>query len=194
LLASVFDASQQGWGACTYQYADSPPECEDEGQHRLLNKEPKRVIQWISKAWSPHAQSMPCFYRESLARLLTLGHFRNLIETQEGKAGTTIYSDHLPSIKEASLSNKGQLSTWRIHETADLMSIVQTLFKPGAALTVADALSRIAREGEDIHNIGLPLFIEILLRNLPDSVRKAEHLRVNAEKDTPLASKVANTS
>ena len=131
-----------------------------------------------------------CFYRESLARLLTLGHFRNLIETQEGKAGTTIYSDHLPSIKEASLSNKGQLSTWRIHETADLMSIVQTLFKPGAALTVADALSRIARGGKDIHNIGLPLFIEILLKNLPDSVRKAEHLRAKAEKDTPLASRM----
>ena len=151
------DASLLGWGACAYQYADKPPEdCEDEGRYRLLTKKPKRVIQWISKAWSPYEQSLPCFYRESLARLLTLEHFRNLIETQEGKAGTTIYTDHLPALKEASLSNKGQLSTWRIHETADLMSIVQTLFKPGAALTVADALSRIARVGEEIHNIGLP--------------------------------------
>jgi hypothetical protein len=125
------DASQQGWGACAYQYAAEPPrtcEDEDEGQYRLLNKSPKRVIQWISKAWTPHEQSMPCFYRESLARLLALEHYRNLIETQEGKAGSTIYTDHLPALKEASLSNKGQLSTWRIHETADLMSIIQTLF------------------------------------------------------------------
>ena len=148
------------------------------------------MIQWISKAWSPHEQSLPCFYRESLARLLTLEHFRNLIETQEGKAGTTIYTDHLPALKEASLSNKGQLSTWRIHETADLMSIVQTLFKPGAALTVADALSRIARVGEEIHNIGLPLLLDLLPKRLPDSVRGAEAIRVNAEKDTPLASRM----
>ena len=42
------------------------------------------------------------------------------------------------------------------------MAIVQTLYKPGAALTVADALSRIARDGEVIHNIGLPLFLRLL--------------------------------
>jgi hypothetical protein len=54
---------------------------------------------------------MPCFYRESLARLLALDHYRNLIETQETKAGTTVYMDHLPALKEANLSNKGQLST-----------------------------------------------------------------------------------
>ena len=126
------DASQQGWGACAYQYAESLPSgCEDEERFRPLNKAPKRVIHWISKAWTPHEQSMPCFYRETLARLLTLEAFRNLIATQEPESGTTIYSDHLPSISEASLSNKGQLSAWRIHETADLMSIVQTLYKPG---------------------------------------------------------------
>jgi hypothetical protein len=39
------DASQQGWGACAYQYAEEPPpECEDEGRVRLLNKTHKRVI------------------------------------------------------------------------------------------------------------------------------------------------------
>jgi transposase InsO family protein len=190
------DASQQGWGACAYQYAGEAPadvgeeEGEDEGRFRLLNKDPKRVIQWISKAWTPHEQSMPCFYRESLARLLALDHYRNLIETQETKAGTTVYTDHLPALKEANLSNKGQLSTWRIHETADLMSIVQTLFKPGSALTVADALSRIAREGEELHSIGLPLFMDLLLKQLPDSVRETLSIRVNAEKDTPLASRI----
>ena len=70
------------------------------------------------------------------------------------------------------------------------MSIIQTLFKPGSALTVADALSRMAREGEVLHNIGLPLFLEYLLNYLPDSVKTALSLRVNAEKDTPLAARM----
>ena len=70
------------------------------------------------------------------------------------------------------------------------MSIVQTLFKPGAALTVGDSLSRIAREGEVLHNMGLPLFMDRLLKLLPDSVKSAESLRVNAEKDTALAARM----
>ena len=39
------DASQQGWGACAYQYAEEPPPgCGDEERYRLLNKQAKRVI------------------------------------------------------------------------------------------------------------------------------------------------------
>ncbi len=46
------DSSDEGWGACTYQYTDSTPLGEDEGKHFLLSKRPKRIIQWISKAWA----------------------------------------------------------------------------------------------------------------------------------------------
>ncbi len=57
--------------------------------------------------------------------MLCLEHFRNLIETQALDAGTTVYTDHAPSTYVGSLSNKGRLSTWRIHETSDLTGIVQ---------------------------------------------------------------------
>ena len=185
------DSSQDGWGACAYQYADiPPPECDDEGRYRLLNKSPKRVIAWISKAHTEHEKKLPCFYRETLARLLALQHFRNLIETQDPKAGTTVYTDHLPSLKEASLSNKGQLSTWRIHETADLNSVVQTLHRKGITMIVSDGLSRIKRKGCDMEMVLLPLVFKELLTRLPDGVRKAEHIRVSAERDTVAAARI----
>ncbi len=83
---------------------------------------------------------MPIFYKETIARrLLTFEHFRNLIETQQKPGhGITCYSDHLPGIKSSSLSNKGKLSTWRIHETSDLTSIVETLYKSGPTMAVTD--------------------------------------------------------
>ena len=106
------DSSGEGWGACAYQYVESAPEGRDEGKHFLLSKKPKRIIQWISKACTPYEKkSLPIFYEETIARILSLEQFRNLIETQSLGSGTTCYSDHLPGIKSTSLSNKGKLST-----------------------------------------------------------------------------------
>ena len=100
-------------GVLAYQYEHEPPHLVvDEGRYRLMGKAPKRVVAWISKAHTPYEKALPCFYRETLARLWALEYFRNLIETQEPSAGSTVYTDHLPGLKEASLSNKGQLSTW----------------------------------------------------------------------------------
>jgi hypothetical protein len=49
----------------------------------LLSKKPKRIIEWISKAWTTYEmKSLPIFYKETIARILALEHFRNLIETQ----------------------------------------------------------------------------------------------------------------
>ncbi len=105
---------------------------EDEGRHMLMSKLPKRVVEWVSKAWTEFEKELPVFYREALARLLCLEHFRNLIETQALDTGTTVYTDHAPSTYVGSLSNKRRLSTWRIHETSDLTGIVQeTLYKAG---------------------------------------------------------------
>jgi hypothetical protein len=65
-------------------------------------------IDWVSKAWTPYEKkSLPIFYKETIGRLLTLEQNRNLIETQEVEHGVTCYSDQLPGIKNASLSNKG---------------------------------------------------------------------------------------
>ena len=189
------DACEYGWGACAYQYADEPTDTqfEDEGRHRLLSKEPKRVVEWMSKAWTAHERELPCFYREALARLLCLEHFRNLIETQDVNSGTTIYTDHAPSTYKGSLSNKGRLSSWRIHETQDLADMVQTLYKAGIHLSpphgLADALSRLPR-GQGFYRLQLPAIMDILLENLPASVKELPNIRVNAEKDTVLAARI----
>ena len=148
------------------------------------------MISWISKAHTPHEKSLPCFYRETLARLLTLQYFRNLIETQDPKAGTTVYTDHLPSVGETSLSNKGQLSTWRIHETADLNSIVQTLHKRGETMVVSDGLSRLKRKGHTMEMVLLPLVFKELLCRLPQEIKSARTIRVFAEKDTVAAARL----
>ena len=178
------------------EYADDPSEgpFEDEGRHRLLSKRPKRVVEWISKAWTDYERdNLPTFYREALGRLLCLEHFRNLIETQEVNAGTTVYTDHAPSTYKGSLSNKGKLSSWRIHETQDLADVVQTLYKGGVFLGpphgLADPLSRIPR-GESFYRLQLPAVLDILLEHLPPVVKTLKHIRVNAEKDTVLAARV----
>ena len=91
------DSSDDGWGACAFQYVDRAPPGESEGKHYLLSKKPKRIIAWISKAWTTYEKkSLPIFYKETIARLLTFEHYRNLIESQSPGAGVTCYSDHLP--------------------------------------------------------------------------------------------------
>jgi hypothetical protein len=46
---------------------------------------------------------LPVFYRESLARLLALERYRNLIETNIA-AGITLYTDHKPGVRILSLN------------------------------------------------------------------------------------------
>jgi hypothetical protein len=94
----------------------------------MFSKNPKRIIAWLSKAWTPYEQqSLLIFYKETIIRLLTLENLWNLIETQEVGHGITCYSDHLHGIKNVSLSNIGKISAWRIHETLELTAIVETL-------------------------------------------------------------------
>ena len=82
---------------------------------------------------------LPVFYRESLARLLALERYRNLIETNI-IAGITLHTDHKPGLFENSLSNKVQLSAWRLLEAADLLSIVENLYHTGGKMLLADPL------------------------------------------------------
>jgi hypothetical protein len=83
-------------------------------------------------------KELPVFYREALARLLRLEHFRNLIETQALDAGTTVYTDHAPSTYVGSLSNKGRLSTWRITRLPTL----QGSYRPSIRLDSTWVLAR----------------------------------------------------
>jgi hypothetical protein len=138
------DASDVGWGACAYQMLKAYiGDQKDEGRMRIGDTGPRQIIQWISKAWTTHELTLPVFYRESLARiLLSLEKFRNLIETNI-EAGITLYTDHKPALFENSLSNKGQLSAWKLAEVADLLSIVENLYRQGGKMLFADPLSRV---------------------------------------------------
>ncbi len=90
---------------------------------------------------------LPVFYRESLARVLTLERLRNLIETNID-AGITLYTDHKPALFENSSSNKGQLNAWKLTEVADLMAIVEHIYRQGSGMLLADPLSRVCAPTE----------------------------------------------
>ena len=150
ILFIEVDASDVGWGACAYQMRvpfEGDP--KDEARMRVGDTGPRNIIQWVSKAWTDHELKLPVFYRETLARLLVLERFRNLIETNIS-AGAALYTDHKPGLFEESLSNKGQLSAWRIAETADLQSIVEHHYRQGSKMLLADPLSRSFRHSLNI--------------------------------------------
>ncbi len=105
--------SDDGWGACAHLFAMDHPIDVKAGNANMFSKDPKRIIYWISKAWTPYEKlSLLVFYEEAIiTRLLNLKHLRNLIETKKTKHGITCYSNHVPGINNASLSNKGKLLT-----------------------------------------------------------------------------------
>jgi hypothetical protein len=96
ILFIEVDASDVGWGACAYQTrVPFEGDIKDEARMRVGDTGPRNIIQWVSKAWTDHELKLPVFYRETLARLLVLERFRNLIETNIS-AGAALYTDHKP--------------------------------------------------------------------------------------------------
>ena len=168
------NASDVGWGARAYQFVDIfvQKNLFDDGKHRLQNcmNDQKRIIQWISKAWTKDQLKLPALYREALAKSMMLQYFRNLIEANFD-AGVTAFTDHQPSLFESSLSNKGQLSQWRICEVADLNSMGRTLYCPGPKLKISDSLSRMCSQPEGLYDLLLPAKLKALLNCLPESDR-----------------------
>ncbi len=57
-------------------------------------------------------------------------------------------------------------------------------------MAIADPLSRLARQEHQLDNLDLPLMLEMLLKELPKSVRNALSIRVNAEKDPMVATRI----
>ena len=160
----------------------------EQARGRVNDTGQRKVIEWISKAWNEHELKLPVFYRETLARLLCLERFRNLIETNI-IAGVALYTDHKPGLFENSLSNKGQLSAWRIAETADLQSLVQTHYRQGSKMLLADPLSRLCSPSSGFFDPTLPAKLQALLKYLPDTLRNHENVRVYAYKDTAALSR-----
>jgi hypothetical protein len=104
-------------------------------------------------------------------------------------AGIALYTDHKPGLFENSLSNKGQLSAWRIAKTADLQSIVQTHYRQGSKMLLADALSRLCSPSSGFFYPTLPAKLQALLRYLPKNMKNHENVRVYAFKDTAALSR-----
>ncbi len=104
--------------------------------------------------------------------MLALEKYRNLIETSIG-ADITLYTDHKLGLFENSLSNKGQLSAWRLLETADLLSIVENLYRTGGKMLLADPLSRICAPSDGFYDVELPAKIHALLQHLCRSFPKS---------------------
>jgi hypothetical protein len=161
-------------------WTDDP---EEEGRGRQGDTSARMVIQWTSKAWTAFELKLPVFYRESIARLLALEKYCNLIETNIS-AGITLYTDHKPELYENSLSNMGQLSAWRLLETADLLSIVENLYRTGGKMLLAEPLSRLCAPTEGFYDVFLPRKVSTLLEHLPQQVAECKSMRVSANKDT----------
>ena len=69
------DSSDDGWSADAYQFTMDHPIDAEAGKANTFSKNPKRIINWISKAWTPYEkQSLPIFYEEAIARVFTLEH------------------------------------------------------------------------------------------------------------------------
>jgi hypothetical protein len=58
-------------------------------------------------------------------------------------------------------------------------------------MSIADPLSRLVRQEHRVENLDLPVLLEMLLSELPQELRTAQHIRVNAEKDTQVATRMA---
>ena len=57
-------------------------------------------------------------------------------------------------------------------------------------MAIADPLSRLVRQEHRVENLDLPVLLEMLLSELPDDIRNAQHIRLNAEKDTHVVTRM----
>ncbi len=101
-----------------------------------------------------------------------------------------MYTDHEPGLYAEALSNKGQLSEWRIAEVADLNSIVKTIHQAESRMAIADPLSRLCSPSGGLYDKALPRKHATLLKHLPDRIKDARIVRVHANKDTAEAARI----
>jgi hypothetical protein len=78
----------------------------------------------------------------------------------------------------------------RIVETSYLTVIVEVLYKSRPTIVIVDSLSRLARQENQLDNLGFPLMLETLLKERPSTVRNTLSIRVNAGKDTIFVSRI----
>jgi hypothetical protein len=88
------------------------------------------------------------------------------------------------------LSNKGQLSAWKLAEVSDLLSIVENLYRQGGKMLFADPLSRVCAPTEGWYDPSIPSKVATLLKHLPDAIRETPRIKLYAGKDTSGISKI----
>ncbi len=112
----------------------------------------------------------------------------NLIETNIS-VGAALYTDRKPGLFEESLSNKGQLSAWRIAETADLQSLVEHHYRQGSKMLLAGPLSRICAPSSRFYDPSLPSKFQALTKYLPNTIKLIKTIRLYDNKDTTALSR-----
>ncbi len=103
---------------------------------------------------------------------------------------STLHTDHKPALFENSLSNKGQLSAWKLTEVADLMAIVERVNRQGSGMLLADPLSRVCAPTEGWYDPTLPRKLSALLFHLTAGVKSNENIRVYCHQDTIAAARI----
>jgi hypothetical protein len=83
-----------------------------------------------------------------------------------------------PAFFENSLSNKEQLSAWKHTEVADLMAIVERVYRQGSGMLLVDPLSRVCAPTEGWYDPTLPRKLAALLSHLTAEVKSNENIRV----------------
>ena len=73
---------------------------------------------------------------------------------------------------------------------ADLLSIVENLYRQGGKMLFADPLSRVCGPTEGWYDPSLPRKLAALFVHLPDEVRNNPNLRVYSGKDTYAAGRL----
>ena len=68
--------------------------------------------------------------------------------------------------------------------------IVVALYKSRPTMVIVDSLSRLARQENQLDNLGFRLMLETLLKERSSTVRNALSIRVNAGKDTMIVSRI----
>ncbi len=60
------DSSDDGWGSCVYQHEETYEDDKEAEKLSMFSKRPKRIIAWVSKAWTNYEKaSLPIFYKET---------------------------------------------------------------------------------------------------------------------------------
>ncbi len=88
------------------------------------------------------------------------------------------------------MSKKGQLSAWKLTEVADLMAIVEHVYRQGSGMSLADPLSRVCASTEGWFDPTLLAKLAALLAHMTIEVKNNDHIRVSCHQDTIAAARM----